>query len=86
LTYYDTLGYVEDFTNTENEAALTVALEASRNEAAALKIAYNYANDKYNEMKVAYDKLINQLKEDVSQSHHYLYLILIGWAYYRVRC
>ena len=43
-----------------------VALEASRNEAAALKIAYNYANDKYNEVKAAYDKLIGQLKEEGS--------------------
>lgn len=58
--------YVEDFNNHEAEAALTVALEASRNEAAALKIAYNYANDKYNEMKSAYDKLIAQLKEEGS--------------------
>jgi hypothetical protein len=45
-----------------------VALESSRNEANALKIAYNYANDKYNEIKVAYDKLIGQLKEEVRRS------------------
>ncbi len=50
-----------------------VALEASRNEASALKIAYNYANDKYNEIKSAYDKLIVQLKEEVSDR------ILEGW-------
>lgn len=50
----------------QTEAALVVALEASRNEASALKIAYNYANDKYNEIKSAYDKLIVQLKEEVS--------------------
>jgi hypothetical protein len=43
-----------------------VALEASRNEASALKIAYNYANDKYNEIKSAYDKLIGQLREEGS--------------------
>lgn len=43
-----------------------MALEASRNEASALKIAYNYANDKYNEIKTAYDKLISQLKEEGS--------------------
>ncbi len=47
-----------------------VALEASRNEASALKIAYNYANDKYNEIKSAYDKLIVQLKEEVSDRLH----------------
>jgi hypothetical protein len=74
--------YVDDFNNKEvilslfsslaftdreqTEAALVVALEASRNEAAALKIAYNYANDKYNEVKAAYDKLIGQLKEEGS--------------------
>lgn len=42
-----------------------MALEASRNEAAALKIAYNYANEKFNETKVAYDTLLEQLKEEV---------------------
>lgn len=54
----------------QTEAALVVALEASRNEASALKIAYNYANDKYNEIKSAYDKLIVQLKEEVSDRLH----------------
>lgn len=45
--------------------ALTVALEASRSEAAALKVAYKFANDKYEETKSAYDSLLQQLKEEV---------------------
>lgn len=42
---------------------MILALEASRNEAAALKIAYNYSNEKYAEAKGAYENLMEQLKE-----------------------
>ena len=42
-----------------------MALEASQSEAQALKLAYNYSNDKYNELKSTYEDLLEQLKEEV---------------------
>eukprot|EP01036_Dinobryon_divergens_P024174 gene24174-32599_t len=57
-------GYVEDFTRSENEAALAMALEASRSEASALKVALLHSNEKYEETKKAYDSLLDQLKEE----------------------
>lgn len=48
----------------QSEAALTLALEASRNEAAALRIAYQYAQDKYRETQAQLDTLLQQLKEE----------------------
>ena len=50
----------------QNEAALSLALEASRNEASALKLAYSHALEKYEETKKAYESLLDQLKEEVS--------------------
>jgi hypothetical protein len=47
-----------------NGRALAVALEACRNENAALKLAYQYSMEKYHETKAAYDSLLNQLKEE----------------------
>ena len=44
-----------------------MALEASQSEAAALKLAYNYSNDKYTELKATYDDLLEQLKEEVQE-------------------
>jgi hypothetical protein len=52
--------------NSETEKALQVALEASQSEAAALKLAYQYSNDKYTELKGTYEDLLEQLKEEVS--------------------
>jgi hypothetical protein len=49
----------------ETEKALQVALEASQSEAAALKLAYQYSNDKYTELKSTYEDLLEQLKEEV---------------------
>lgn len=59
------IAHVTSLLFSQTEAALSLALEASRNEAAALKIAYNYANEKYGETKTAYDTLLEQLKEEV---------------------
>lgn len=64
---------------------MNVALEASRSEAAAMKVAYNYTNEKYEEVKQAYDSLIEQLKEEVlclsiylsTLSNHRLYSIIV---------
>eukprot|EP00981_Chlorochromonas_danica_P006471 scaffold1402_cov204-Ochromonas_danica.AAC.2 len=50
----------------ETEAALSLALEASRNEASALRIAYTYANEKYQEVKLAYNTLLDQIQEEGS--------------------
>ena len=49
----------------QTEKALQVALEASQSEAAALKLAYQYSNDKYVELKGTYEELLEQLKEEV---------------------
>lgn len=48
----------------QNEAALALALEASRNEAAALRIAYQYSQDKYKETQTQLETLLQQLKEE----------------------
>lgn len=48
----------------QSEAALAMALEASRNESAALRIAYQYAQDKYKETQQQLDTLLQQLKEE----------------------
>lgn len=42
-----------------------MALEASRSEASALKVALLHSNDKYEETRKAYDSLLDQLKEEV---------------------
>lgn len=42
-----------------------MALEASRSEANALKVALLHSNDKYEETRKAYDSLLDQLKEEV---------------------
>lgn len=47
----------------ENET-LRTALEAKCSEVDALMISVKYAEDKYSELKISYDKLINQLKEE----------------------
>lgn len=49
---------------TQSEAALSLALEASRNESAALRIAYQYAQDKYKETQSQLDVLLSQLQEE----------------------
>ena len=43
---------------------MSLALEASRNEAAALRIAYQYAQEKYKETQAQLDTLLSQLKEE----------------------
>ena len=43
-----------------------MALEASRSEANALKVALLHSNDKYEETRKAYDSLLDQLKEEVT--------------------
>lgn len=58
------LSAAADVVFVQSEAALTLALEASRNEAAALRIAYQYAQDKYKETQAQLDTLLQQLKEE----------------------
>lgn len=48
----------------ETETALQMALEASRSESAALKIACDYANNKYEELKEQYEELVQRLQEE----------------------
>ena len=51
----------------DNESALQLALEASRSEAGALKLAVKHATDRYNDLKETHDALLEQLKQDVSE-------------------
>mmetsp|Transcript_30361 Transcript_30361/g.43492 ORF Transcript_30361/g.43492 Transcript_30361/m.43492 type:complete len:364 (+) Transcript_30361:99-1190(+) len=56
--------YIEDFRRNETEAALTMALEASRSETQALQLALKQANEKCAETTKAYESLLEQLKEE----------------------
>jgi hypothetical protein len=53
----------------DNESALQLALEASRREAEALKLAVRHSTDRYQDLKESHDALLEQLKEDVSSPH-----------------
>jgi len=60
----------------DNESALQLALEASRSEAEALKLAVKHTTDRYQDLKESHDVLMEQLKEDVS-SHAMLSMLVI---------
>ncbi|KAJ1422553.1 hypothetical protein B484DRAFT_420893 [Ochromonadaceae sp. CCMP2298] len=55
---------VDDVEVTQTERALHVALDAAQSEASALKLAYHYSSDKYNELKLSHEALLEQLREE----------------------
>lgn len=52
------------FDQLESTAALSLALEACRNENAALRVAYSYANERHKEVAGVLEELKGQLVEE----------------------